>query len=307
MRAFYHTVTRRYVLFLFLSLAAPEYEHKRLFARAELFYYAVGKRLPSAIAMRVRLSRTYGKSGVEEQNALLRPTRQIACGSAHVRADVGGKFLVNVYKRRRKLYSAADRKRKTVRLSGIYVRVLSDDNYFYILERHVTERRENKRTRRIYGIFRIFFFHEFFELREVRLVLFFGKNTVPVVSDFKFHGYIIAIPAEKCNGLRAEECKAARKKKLPSVRDACLAYPNRRISARKYAVVIPAAVAAPAVARKKSHDHHGIECARHSAPLALIVENEKHKQKKSENVAVIRHDIFICGNIRQREYIIIYL
>ena len=93
------------------------------------------------------------------------------------------------------------------------------------------------------------------------------------------------------------------------MRDACPAYPNRRISARKYAVVIPAAVAvaAPAVARKKSHYHHGIECARHSAPLALIVENEKHKQKKSENVAVIRHDIFICSNIRQREYIIIYL
>ena len=91
------------------------------------------------------------------------------------------------------------------------------------------------------------------------------------------------------------------------MRDACPAYPNRRISARKYAVVIPAAVAAPAVARKKRHDHHGIECTRHSAPLALIVENEKHKQKKSENVAVIRHDIFICGNIRQREYIIIYL
>ena len=91
------------------------------------------------------------------------------------------------------------------------------------------------------------------------------------------------------------------------MRDACPVYPNRRISARKYAVVVPAAVAAPAVARKKSHYHHGIECARHSAPLALIVENEKYKQKKSENVAVIRHDIFICGNIRQREYIIIYL
>ena len=110
---------------LFLRVAAPQHKHHVFPPRIDLRNHAVGKRFPAQIRMRMRTVCTHGQHCVQQQHALLCPTRQAAVRRHGKAGNIVCQFLINIYQRRRHGHAFAHRKRQPVRLPFVVIRVLS--------------------------------------------------------------------------------------------------------------------------------------------------------------------------------------
>ena len=76
-------------------------------------------------------------------------------------------FFVYVYQRRRNLYAGLDGKTQSMRLVGIVVGVLTQNNHFDLVERSAVERLKNKTSGRVNNPFCVSGFDERRQLGEI--------------------------------------------------------------------------------------------------------------------------------------------
>ncbi len=80
-----------------------------------------------------------------------------------------------------------DGKREAVRLPFAVIRVLTENNYFHLIERTQLERAENILGRRIHRAVFIFFFHKSGEVGKIRLFKLCREARLPRFVNFHFH------------------------------------------------------------------------------------------------------------------------
>lgn len=159
---------------------APKQENDRLLALVEDRDDAVGKDLPSPSLMALRSPLTDGQGGVEEQNPLLCPGREITrLWGRHT--DITLQLLVDVAKRRGRGYSLADRKAEPVRLTRAVVGVLAEDDRLDALARSELQSAEDIEHRGIDAPRSVFLLQKLPKLKIVRSFKFAPEQSVPII------------------------------------------------------------------------------------------------------------------------------
>ncbi len=125
-----------------LSVVAPKDEHDRRVFTIDAIDDSIGESFPTFAAMRIGASAADGQNGIEEQNALPRPRRQIAV-RRNGTADIVMKLFVYVDKRRGGRRRTRNRKAQAVRLILAVIRILSQNDGFRFAMRRQLERVEN--------------------------------------------------------------------------------------------------------------------------------------------------------------------
>lgn len=155
----------------------------------------VGKLLPAAPLVRGGLPAPYGECCVEQENTLLSPAAKVtACGRGD--AKVGRQLLHNVLQRGGHRHTVVDGKAETVGLTGLMIRVLTDDHHFHFLEWAEVEGVEDERARRIARAVTVFLAHKLGELPEIRLFKLARQLLFPAFLYFYVHA-IVPIRKEK--------------------------------------------------------------------------------------------------------------
>ena len=167
---------------LFLGVTAPEHEDDGSFALVEQRDDKVGKALPAPARMRTAHAGAHGEHGVEQQNALFRPTGKIAACSGR-NAQVELQRFVNVDQRRRALDALSHGKTHAVCLAFADVRVLPDDDHLDVFVRGVGKGGENILFGRINGVRGIFRAQKFAQFVKVFAVELSAQQLVPAVSQ----------------------------------------------------------------------------------------------------------------------------
>ena len=78
--------------------------------------------------------RLHRQRGIEQQCALCRPMLQIAVMGGQGNTEVIRYLLKNIYQRGRRRNTLLHGERKPVRLTRPVVRVLAEDNHFYVVQ-----------------------------------------------------------------------------------------------------------------------------------------------------------------------------
>ena len=127
-------------------IRAPQQTHQRLVTRHQRTDSALGNLLPTLAAVRTRIRLTHRQNPVEQHDALIGPTGQVAVIS---RGDtqIILKFLVNIVQRTRQRHAAVHRERQTHRVARGGVGVLANNEDLHPAHR-AAERIENIGGRR---------------------------------------------------------------------------------------------------------------------------------------------------------------
>lgn len=120
-------------LALSYRIGSPEDEHDILGFTRNGAYNLVGKLFPSVTAVGARLMCSHRKDGVEKENALSAPSRQVAVGG-HRRREIGRDLLEYIDKRAGELDTRIHRKAHSVCLTLTVIGVLSEYNDLDIVE-----------------------------------------------------------------------------------------------------------------------------------------------------------------------------
>ena len=175
------------VRYIFLCIAAPEYEHDVFAPCREGTYSRIGKLLPAAALVTARLMCPHGERGVEQQHALLCPSHKASTLRRGL-SEVAAYLAEDIYERRREPYSVVHREAKPVCLSRLMIRVLTDNHRLYLVERAQVEGIEDKfpgRVTRAGGILRAYKSRKGCKVGFVKLC---GKLRVPRRLNPDIHG-----------------------------------------------------------------------------------------------------------------------
>ena len=126
------------------------------------------------------------EAGVEQEDALLCPTSQVAAlwdGCSRL----GLYLLEDVLERRRELYAVVHAEAESVRLSGAVIGVLTEDDDTNQVEWRRIEGVEDEPTGRVASTRRVLLPHELRQLLEVRLAELFGKLLLPTLFNANVH------------------------------------------------------------------------------------------------------------------------
>ena len=111
---------------LFVGRVAPQQEDHALRLPVEVRNDAIGERLPSPAAVRLRFVRAHGKDRVEQQHPLARPRLKVPVVRSDETRNVRGQFTVDVAQRTRHGPVPAHRKAKSMSVTGSRIRILSE-------------------------------------------------------------------------------------------------------------------------------------------------------------------------------------
>ncbi len=146
----------------------------------------IRKYFPTLSAVTESLMCTHREAGVQEEHALLCPTRQVAtCGDGSSRLCLH--LLHNIAQRWRKGDSVLHREAKSMRLPHIVVRVLPQNHNAHIRQRCLPKGIENKPPWRKTCACGIFATHVFHQGAEIFFLKFGGKDCAPRRFDVYFH------------------------------------------------------------------------------------------------------------------------
>ena len=156
---------------LFLRVRAPEYKRDRLRQRRKPLYDCVREDLPAEALMARSLPGLHSQTAVEQKHPPLCPRTQIAAVRRR-NAAVSLQLRENIPQRRRQLHAGFYRKRQSIGLSRLMIRILSQDHDPHRLRRRKPERGKQRLARRINCLPRIRLVHPLRERRPVRLFKF---------------------------------------------------------------------------------------------------------------------------------------
>ena len=115
---------------------------------------SIGECLPTQRGMTVRLMCPHGKRSIEQQHALLSPSREVARGG-NGRPEVIVYLLENILQRGRKGDTVLHREAQSVRLHWLMVRVLPDDDHLHSVEGTEVKGIEDEAARWIASVLRV--------------------------------------------------------------------------------------------------------------------------------------------------------
>src|SRR5690606_2729555 len=119
---------------LLLRIRAPEKKDNIFPLFLQCGDCGVGETLPAAALMGAGARLLDGEDGIQQQNALPRPWKQMSVRRAR-QAEIAVQFLIDVAKRGRDCNAGRYREAETVRLSRPVIGILPDDDEFDRLER----------------------------------------------------------------------------------------------------------------------------------------------------------------------------
>ena len=142
--------------------------------------HRVRERFPAQTRVGMRLMRAHRQNRVQQQNALLRPIRQAAV-RRHLKAvNIVRQLFVYIRQRRRNIAAFLHRKRQTVRLMFVVIRVLPQNHHLHLVPRRVAERIKHLFFGRIHGLpCRAFRTHLLQHGLEIGLLLFLPQYVCP--------------------------------------------------------------------------------------------------------------------------------
>ena len=158
--------------------SAPKHEDEVVASTIEGSNGSVREGLPTLATMAESLMLPDGEARVEQEDALLCPTSQVAAlwdGCSRL----GLYLLEDVLERGRELYAVVDAEAESVRLSWAVIGVLTEDDDTHLVERCRIEGVEDEPTGRVASPRRVLLSHELRQLLEVRLAELFGKLLLP--------------------------------------------------------------------------------------------------------------------------------
>ena len=123
-------------------LAAPDDEYNRLRQIHGCLNDSMCKDVPAPVRMAVGLMSLYGQAGVQQQNALFGPRRQVA-GRWTRASDIVAQLFEDVLKRRLNGTAVVDGECQTVGCARCMIRVLSDDAGLELVRRCQGQGAEN--------------------------------------------------------------------------------------------------------------------------------------------------------------------
>ena len=151
----------------------------------------IRKRLPPVALMRARAMRRHGQRSVEKKNALVGPTQQIRHSLSSVSRLKSSSILRQLFRdvdeRRRCLNLRRDIERETLSLTGLVVRILSEDHDLHLVERGAVEGVEDELRGRKAPFRRIGPADEVRKVDEVLLLELRSENTLPALLDLNVH------------------------------------------------------------------------------------------------------------------------
>ena len=149
----------------------------------------IRKLLPSSSLMGICLMRPHRKHGIQKQYTLICPFFQIAV-VWNFTPQIILQFFINILQRWRNFFLIRkDRKRKTMCLMFIVIRVLSQNQYFYLTKRCKMQCIKNILCRRIHNRAAILFFHKLIQLPVIWFGEFLTDCRKPVVC-YHCHNFI---------------------------------------------------------------------------------------------------------------------
>lgn len=129
-----HKVLRLvYHICLASRVATPQHIDQMLALCSQSTDGRISKLLPAQCRMAVGLMGTYGQRGIEQQDPLLGPARQITC-LRKGRAQIILNLLEDILQRWRKLYPVLNGETQSMCLSRLMIRVLSDDDHLHLVK-----------------------------------------------------------------------------------------------------------------------------------------------------------------------------
>ena len=157
---------------------SPKHEDEIVATTVEGSDGSIGERLPTLSAMTECLMLTNRQASVQEENALLCPSCQVAALRDR-RSRLGLYLLKNVLERRREGYAVVDAEAKSVCLPRTVIRVLAEDDHAHLVERRRVEGIEDEPAGRIASASRILLPHELRQLLKVWLAEFLLQLCLP--------------------------------------------------------------------------------------------------------------------------------
>ncbi len=171
---------------LLLCVRSPKHVYEVLSLGVEATDDGVGERLPTMPLMRSGTVRADGQDGVEQQHALIGPTREIAARGARS-AEVVGDLFEDVLKRGGKGRAVLHREAEPVRLAGLVVGVLTDDDHLDAVEGTVRKGVEDVRSGGIDRRLAVLLAHEIGQFHEIVFLKFAGQTRFPARLHFYVH------------------------------------------------------------------------------------------------------------------------
>ncbi len=152
-----------------LGITTPKHKYKVLALLIERSNGSIGEFFPAFVLMAAGTVCLDCECSVEEQDSLFCPMSEVSrCGNRL--SQVAVEFLVDIIQRRRYGYTLAHRETEPLRLPDLMVRVLSDDDHTYLVERAYIKRTEDLCSRREALPCAVGLTHKLREQLEVRFV-----------------------------------------------------------------------------------------------------------------------------------------
>ena len=157
-------------LCLALRITAPQDEHHMLPFGTDQTNDGIGELFPTTLLMAGCHVGSHGQGGVQEQDTLFCPSRQIArLGNRFAKVCLN--LLEDVAERRGKRHTIIHRKAQTMCLLGLMIGVLSYQHHLHLRQRTKIERVENEFARRIASALGIFSLDKLNQLLKIRILL----------------------------------------------------------------------------------------------------------------------------------------
>ena len=167
---------------LALGGTSPQDEDEMVAARRERVDDGVGEDLPAPVLVRARAVRRDGQRRVQQEHAFARPGHQVG----HF-----AELLGDVLQRRRRPHARRHVEGEPLRLAGLVVGVLAEDDDLHLVERRAVERLENPAGRRVDDAVGVGGLDERREFGEIRLVELLLQDGAPALFDLDLHGGIV--------------------------------------------------------------------------------------------------------------------
>ena len=179
------------------GIAAPEHIDQMLAMGCQGLYGGISELLPTETTVAIRLMGTHRQRCIEQQHPLFCPARQVA-RLRDGRTEVILYLLEDILQRRREHHPILHGETQSMCLSGLMIRVLSDNHHLHLVKRTQVEGIEDQFSRGVTSGLLILLPHGLCQLCEVGLVEFLAEIRLPCRFYLDIHEGAISILTGNC-------------------------------------------------------------------------------------------------------------
>ena len=172
-----------------LRVGAPQKINKIVAARGKRTNDGVSKSFPALALVRashIRSARN-GQGRIQKKYALIGPMRKISIAVLEALAIFGFELLVDVAQGRRQRDAMLNGEREPMRLVWIVIRILPEQDNFYLVDTRTIERLKDELARRIDDAFCVSILYKRDKVLEVFTFKLIGEERLPRFFDIDVH------------------------------------------------------------------------------------------------------------------------